>query len=280
LGLPQRRKIMMFLEPIIDKLRELRLHGMLQQVEQLQQHPGTAQIDAMDMFGMLVDAEQTYRENNKLAARLRRAAFKYKNAALEDVIYRPGRGFAKTRITELMSSRWVATHKNVLLIGATGAGKSWLACALGNKACRDGYTVLYKRTTRLLEELAAERAIGKYAAALKVLARAEVLILDDFCMMKMTASERRDLHEILEERYGQASTVVSSQLEPGQWHTAIDDATFSDSICDRLAHGAHRLNMQGESMRKVLAESAPQSVKEQSDRENGQAPQRSGPELN
>lgn len=244
----------MFSEQTLEKLSELRLHGMAKALQQLQSTRSETPLDADEVVGLLVDGEYTCRENNKLSARLRRADFKYKDAALENIIYRADRGFSKSAINELRSSRWVASHKTVVLAGATGAGKSWMACALGNKACRDGYTVLYKRTTRLLEELAMARAQGKYAVTLKALAKANVLILDDFCMMPLGAADRRDLFEILEERYGNAATVIASQLEPDQWHAAIGDATFADSICDRLVHGAHRLHMLGESIRKVLAE--------------------------
>lgn len=258
----------MFLEQTMSKLVELRLTGMAKRLESLQASQGDKPLDAEEVVGLLVDAEYTCRENNKLSSRLRKADFKYKDAALENVIYRADRGFSKNAVNELRSCRWVAKHKTVLLAGATGAGKSWMACALGNKACRDGYSVLYKRTTRLLEELAMARAQGKYATILKSLLKVDVIILDDFCMMPLGAADRRDLFEVLEDRYGNAATVIASQLDPDQWHAAIGDATFADSICDRLVHGAHKLQMEGESIRKVLAESAPTA----SENANSEAP--------
>jgi DNA replication protein DnaC len=160
----------------------------------------------------------------------------------------------KKVIQEMASSRWVQARKQVIITGPTGAGKSYIACALGLQACRDGYGTLYKRTPRLFNELAQARADGTYELALRNILKAPVLILDDFCMQTLSPTERRDLMEVLEDRYSVASTVIASQLEPGQWHVAIGDDTIADSVCDRLVHGAHRLKLAGESIRKVLAE--------------------------
>jgi DNA replication protein DnaC len=150
----------------------------------------------------------------------------------------------------LTSGRWITSHKNIILTGPTGIGKSYLACALGHKACRDGYTVIYRRASRLFDELAMSRADGTLPLLLRRLAKANVLILDDFGPQPLTASERRDLLEVLEDRYDASSTIITSQLEPDNWHGVIADDTLADSICDRLVHNAYRLKLRGESIRK------------------------------
>lgn len=231
----------------------MRMHGMASSLRQWHEGPKDAQLDPEDLVGIIADAEWIHRENNKLTSRLRKAKFKTKSACLEEIMYRPGRGLTKATINKLASSRWVATHKTIIISGATGVGKSYIACALGQKACRDGYGTLYKRTTRLFDELAQARADGTYALALRRMSKTSLLILDDFCMQPLTAVERRDMLEVLEDRYSSAATIVASQLEPDQWHAAIGDETIADSICDRLVHGAHRIKLGGDSIRKVLA---------------------------
>lgn len=244
----------MLIEQTLEKLVSMRLHGMSNALRQWHDGPKDTQLEPGDLVGLLADAEWTQRENNKLTARLRKAKFKFKNACLEDIFYRPGRGLTKATVKQLASSRWVAMYKTIILDGPTGVGKSYIACALGQKACRDGYGTLYKRTTRLFDELAQARADGTYTLALRHLSKTPVLILDDFCMHALAPAERRDLLEVLEDRYGSTATVIASQLEPDQWHAAIGDETIADSICDRLVHGAHRLKLRGDSIRKVLAE--------------------------
>jgi DNA replication protein DnaC len=165
-------------------------------------------------------------------------------------VQRAGR---KAVMLDLASSRWVQSHQNVIFAGPTGIGKSWLACALGNKACRDGFSVIYRRASRLFDELAQARADGTYPHLLRRLAKAQVLILDDFAIEPLGAAQRRDLLEVIEDRYKTSSTIITSQLAPDQWHAAIGDATVADSICDRLVHNAHRLNLRGESIRKSNA---------------------------
>ncbi|MEM6275243.1 MAG: IS21-like element helper ATPase IstB [Myxococcota bacterium] len=245
----------MLIEQIIEKLTGMRLHGMANGLRQWAESRRDVELRPEDLVGILADAEWVHRENNKLTARLRKARFR-QQACVEDIIYTSGRGVTKAVINELSASRWVASHRNIILTGPTGVGKSYLACALGQKACRDGYGVLYKRTSRLFDELAQARADGTYALALRRIAKTPVLILDDFGLQPMAANERRDLLEVLEDRYNTASTVVTSQLEPNLWHAVIGDETIADSICDRLVHGARRISLAGESIRKVLADEA------------------------
>jgi DNA replication protein DnaC len=243
----------MLLEQTMEKLTSLRLMGMASALRQWVSGPRDAQLSAEDLIGLLADAEWIWRENNKLSSRLRHAQFK-ESACIEDIDYDFHAALPKTAITELASSRWIASHKNIIATGPTGAGKTFVACALGNKACRDGFTVLYRRATRLFDELAMARADGTFALLLRRLARTNVLIIDDFGGQALTAAERRDLLEVLDDRYGSSSTIITSQLEPDAWHAVIGDETLADSICDRLVHNAQRLRLKGESVRKLKEE--------------------------
>jgi len=186
-------------------------------------------------------------------ARLRQAA------AVEDVDLRAPRGLDRSLFLSLCSCQWITQHLNILITGPTGAGKSFLACALAQKACREGFTALYHRLPRLLPELATAKADGRYSKLLAGLARADVLVLDDWCLHPLTDANRRDLLEILEDRYGTRSTVVTSQLPVASWHEAIGDATLADAVLDRLVHNAYELKLKGESRRKTKAPVSPPS---------------------
>ena len=173
---------------------------------------------------------------------------------MEDIDYQHPRGLQKSVMLDLAACRWVTANQNVIFTGQTGVGKSYLACALGQKACREGYTVAYRRASRLLDELAQARADGTHFQLLRRLANTDVLVVDDFGLEVLNAVQRRDLLEVFEDRYGNSSTIITSQLEPKEWHGIIGDETIADAVCDRLVHNAHRVKLGGESIRKTKAD--------------------------
>ena len=237
--------------PTLEKLAALKLSGMLKALEEQMQMSEAAALSFEERLGLLVDREWTERENRRLAGRLLKARLR-QAAALEDVDWRTPRGLDKSVVLALGSCQWISQHQNCLITGPTGVGKSWLACALGHKACREGYSVLYLRLTRLWRELAVSRGDGRYLKLLAGLARMDLIILDDLGTEALGEAERHDLLEILEDRYERRSTLVTSQLPVGHWHETIGDPTLADAILDRLVHNAHKLVLKGESMRKKL----------------------------
>jgi DNA replication protein DnaC len=239
----------MLTEQTMEKLNAMKLHGMAKAFQDWLDQTKGKDISPTELVGLLADGEWTYRENRKLGTRLKKARFR-QPAYVEDIDYGHARGLTKGTMLDLSQCRWVTNHQNVIITGETGLGKSYLACALGQKACRDGYTVAYRRTSRLLDELAQARADGSYPHLLRRLAKTQVLILDDFGLEMLGPAQRRDLLEVIEDRYGISSTIVTSQLETKDWHPVIGDETIADAICDRLVHNAHRLKLSGESMRK------------------------------
>jgi len=238
----------MLIEQTMEKLSAMKLSGMVAALEGWQEKGGRQDLDPADLVGLLADAEWTARENRRLTNRLRQARFPVA-ATVEEIDYRHPRGLVKQKMLELISCRWIAAHQNLIITGPTGIGKSWLPCALGEKACREGYKVLYSRAPRLFGDLYLAKADGTYHRALAKLAKFDLLIIDDLGN-SLDKNERRDLREILEDRYDVSSTIVTSQLEPKHWHSFIGDETLADAICDRLVHNAHRLKLNGESMRK------------------------------
>lgn len=243
----------MLVEQTMDKLVSMKLQGMAEALQRWMDSPKEKQMTPHDVVGMLVDAEWHVREERKLTARLRTARFR-QEASMEDIDYQHPRGLQKSVMLDLAACRWVTANQNVIFTGQTGVGKSYLACALGQKACREGYTVAYRRASRLLDELAQARADGTHFQLLRRLANTDVLVVDDFGLEVLNAVQRRDLLEVFEDRYGNSSTIITSQLEPKEWHGIIGDETIADAVCDRLVHNAHRVKLGGESIRKTKAD--------------------------
>jgi len=239
----------MLKHPTLDKLHALKLTGMAAALADQSVTTDITELSFEERLGLLVDREMTERDNRRMTSRLRRAKLRH-TAVLEDLDYRSPRGLDKGLIQSLARCQWVNEHLNVLIAGPTGVGKTWLACALAHKACREGYTAEYVRLTRLLRELTIAKGDGQYVNLLTKLAKVDVLILDDWGLMKLSAENRRDLLEVLEDRHGRRSTIATSQLPIEQWHDVIGDATLADAILDRLVHNAYKINLRGESMRK------------------------------
>lgn len=243
----------MLTHPTLDKLQALRLTGMAKALEEQAQMSGLEELGFYERLGLLVDREMTDRENRRLHDRLAKARLR-QSAVVEDIDFRVPRGLDRSLFTALCSCQWIRDHQNILITGATGVGKSFLACALAHKACREGFTALYHRLPRLLPDLTIAKADGRYGKLLTALARTDVLVLDDWGLLPLSDAHRRDLLEIVEERYDRRSTIVTSQLSVNVWHESIGDATLADAILDRLVHNAHRLPLKGqESIRKTKA---------------------------
>jgi DNA replication protein DnaC len=239
----------MLTEPTIEKLKAMRLNAM---AAAWSEQNGKAELNRLafdERFGLLVDAEWLHRENKRLTTALRDAKLRISTACLEDIDYAAKRELDKAQVRQLASCRWVVEQQNVLVTGMTGTGKTYLACALAQQACRKGHRAIYRRASRLFSELALARADGTYPRLLAKIARADVLVLDDWAMAPISDAERRDLLEILEDRYASRSTIVTSQVPPNKWHAYIGEPTHADAICDRLLHNAHRLVLKGPSRR-------------------------------
>ena len=241
---------MMLKQPMIDKLTAMRLVGMVEALQTQEQDAASRELSFLDRLALLVDQQWTWRENQALTRRLKNAKLRA-NACVEEIDYRSARGLDKSVIRALaQQSAWVRAHENVFVLGPTGVGKSFVACALAQKACRDGYSALYLRGQTLFRDLALARADGSLRNLLARISRIDVLVIDDWAMAPLTEYERRDFWEICEDRYQVRSTVLTSQLPVSKWHEQIGDPTLADGILDRLVHNAHRIEMRGDSMRR------------------------------
>lgn len=235
--------------PTLDKLVELKFTGMATALNEQMALPDIGELDFDERLGLLVDRELTEREDRRMKSRLRQARLR-QQACMEDINYRHPRGLDKALVMGLQDCQWAKKSINILLTGPTGVGKTWIACALAHKACQSGHSVIYHRLSRLLESLPLAKGDGSYAKVMAKLAKAQVLILDDWGLTKLAGEQRRDLLEILEDRHGSRSTIVTSQLPVDKWHDIIGDPTLADAILDRLVHNAYKINLKGESMRK------------------------------
>jgi DNA replication protein DnaC len=239
----------MLLEPTLARLRELRLTGMAEALEEQQGVPDLQGLSFEDRLGLLVDREVTLRKDRRQTQLLRQAKLRLQ-ASIEDLDFRSPRGLDRSVILRLASCDWIRHHQVVLINGATGTGKTYLGCALAQAACRQGLSSRYFRLPRLVEELALARADGSYPKLMDRLQKTELVILDDYGLTPLSHNERRDLLEVIEDRTGRKATLVTSQLPFEHWHDIVGDATFADAILDRLIHHAHRITLKGASMRR------------------------------
>ncbi len=240
----------MLTQPLLDKLTQLRLSAFRVALEEQLQNPQYAELTFEDRLGLLVDRECTHRENNRLKRRLKAARLPLP-ATMEDLDLSPSRGLDRRLILQLAQGEWIRQHLNILVLGPTGVGKTFLSCALAHSACRHNFTVRYLRTSRLLHHMTLSHADGSYPKLLDTFARVQLLALDDWLRDPLTRTQSQDLLEILDDRYGRSSTMVATQVPVAEWHARFPDPTIGDAILDRLVHNAYRLNLKGESRRKI-----------------------------
>jgi DNA replication protein DnaC len=237
-------------EPTLEKLKTLRLDGVLTAWADQQKSAEIAALSFDERLGMLIDAEWAHRENKRISRLLKDAKLRLAEACVEGIDFPAKRELDKAIIRQLQTCSWVREHQAVLITGATGTGKSYIGCALAHLACRRGYRATYRRASRLFDEMKIARADGTYRTVLARLARVDVLVIDDFAVAPINDQERSDLLEVMEDRYGMRSTVITSQLPPAHWHDYLVDPTLADAICDRLVNNAHRIMLKGPSRRK------------------------------
>ncbi len=245
----------MLTNPTLETLKTLKLQGMLEALEEQQQTPSIQSLSFEERIAMLVDRERLHRDNQRRTRLLRGARLKVAEASLEDINYKVARGLDKRQITTLSTGEWIRRAQNLLITGATGAGKTWIACALAQQTCRQGHSVLYYRAPRLIEELRIAHGDGSYIKFLKTLSKASLIVLDDWGLTALSAQDRADLLEILDDRVNTGSTLIASQLPVDTWHAYLGEPTLADAILDRLVHHSHRIELKvpGESMRKARA---------------------------
>lgn len=242
----------MLKQETLDKMHAMKMHATAEAFEHQLGSSQWADLSFEDRVGMLVDAEWTSREQRKTSRRLKAARLRYP-ASLEDVDFKAPRGLDRQVVLTLATCGWIREHQNVILVGSTGIGKSYLACALAERACRSGHSAYYVRAPRLLQDLAVARGDGSYGRLLAKIAKTDLLAIDDWMLHPLKESERRDLLEVIEDRYGRTSTLVATQVPVKSWHEAVGEPTLADAICDRLIHGAHRIDLKGASMRDLQA---------------------------
>jgi len=239
----------MLTTPTHEKLQTLKLRGMLLALQEQDQNESIKSMDFMERFSFLVDREVLERENRRLKTRLKQAKLRQR-ACCEDIDYRHPRGLDKTLMQTLTNCQWIRKYRNVIIVGPTGVGKSYLSCALGHKACLEGHPVYYVRASQLFQDLAIGKGDGRYAKIMKMLSKMQLLIIDDWGLTKLSTTERIDLLEVLEDRYERGSTIITSQLPIENWHEVIGNPTLADAILDRLVHNAYKITLEGDTMRK------------------------------
>jgi len=246
----------MLYHPTLDKLHSLRFTGMAKALQEQSQMPECEAMGFEERLGLLIDREVTEREDKRLQSRLRNARLKHQ-AAVEDIDYRTPRGLDKSLIQQLSKGQWIKEGLNLIINGPTGIGKTWLACALAHKACQEGYSAQYLRIPKLFEALLLAHGDGRYHKLMSAFAKTDVIILDDWGLAKLAHEQRQDLLELLDDRHGQRSTIITSQVPVNHWHEIIGDATLADAILDRVLHSAYRLELKGESLRKRYTKLTP-----------------------
>jgi len=239
----------MLTRPTIDKLNAMGLAAMAQAFQDQMNSPDMTALSFEERFGLIVDFQATAIENRRMRNRLKSARLRLA-ASIEDLDFRSSRNLDRATVMSLAQNRWVLSHHNILITGPTGAGKSYLACALAQKACRDGHTTIYHRLPKLLQDIALARLDGRYPKIMASLVKCEVLILDDLLITPLTRDDQKELLEIIEERYDRKATLVTSQLPVKAWHDAMQDKTVADAILDRLVHNAYKIELDGDSMRR------------------------------
>lgn len=239
----------MLTHPMIEKLESMRLWGMSKAYREQMEMSDSESLSFEERMGLLVDREMTERENRRLVTRLRKAKLRLA-ASMEDIDYRKPRGLDKSLMLALASCQWIRESRSLLITGPTGAGKTYLACALAHRACLEGYSALYKRLPVILREISVAKGDGSYPKLMRTYARTDLLSLDDWGLSRLTQEQRLDLLELLEDRYNMKSTLVAAQVPVDQWHETIGDPTLADAILDRLVHNSYRIKLKGESMRK------------------------------
>jgi DNA replication protein DnaC len=234
----------------LEKLQALRLNGMADALEEQRRQSNISELDFEARLGLLVERQWLWKENRGLAIRLKNAQFKM-NASLEDLDYRPTRGLKRAQIDQLRASQWVRESRNCLVTGSTGSGKTFLGCALGHQACRDGHRTLYFYAPKFFRSLETARVDGSLFGFFKKLARHPLIVIDDLGITSVSGKLYREFLEMLDDRHGEGATLITSQFPVSQWHEVIADATVADAILDRLVHNAYRIDLKGESMRKL-----------------------------